>query len=440
MIQIPEMLKFPDKLMPVLRHINDYKYFLIEGGRGSAKSHSTARLILWICEQKKVRVVCGREIQNKISQSVHALLGDLVVNYNLDFTVKEKEIRHNRTGSTIIFMGFREQGKVNIKGLEGVDILWIDEAESITKPTLDTIIPTIRKKNAICFYTMNRFVRNDAVYVEFVTDPDCLHIHINYYDNPYCTEDERKKAEKSKNRNYADYRHIWLGEPLDQTQDYLFNSAKLQKATEIEANNHNFHSISVMSVDLAAGGDLNVAKFIKGIDITRFSEVQTEAWSEPDTDITIGKIIALKARWQPDLIVVDGGGLGLPMYNTLSKSIEDLIKFDGAGKSRRENAYNQRADGYLCLKDFIDSEYLRINDKDAIAQLEYIKMIYQRNGQILIQDKKEMRKEQGESPDNADSLMMAIYALTYYSHLAAKSSGNNATVMMDDSYDPFDYD
>lgn len=438
MIQIPEILDLPDKLLPMVFSLNDFSYFLAEGGRGSGKSHSIARIILWICEQRNVRVVCGREIQKSITQSVYNLFKDLVVNYGLDFTLESSKITHNRTGSVISFMGFREQGRVNIKGLEGVDILWIDEAESITKPTLDTIIPTIRKDNALVFFSMNRYVRNDPIYVFCAGRKDCLHIKINYYDNKHCPEKIKREAEELKIKNYRDYKHIYLGEPLDQTIDYLFSSAKLEKAESIVAHNEHFKKLSVMSVDLGAGGDLCVAKKVAAIDNSKFEEVETLTWSERDTDITIGKVIALKAKWQPDLVIVDGGGLGLPMYNTMSKSIEDLIKFDGAGATRQENASNQRADGYFCLKDLIDSEFLKINDNKAIAQLEYIKIIYQRNGKILIQDKKEMKAEHGESPDNADSLMMAAYALTYYSHLADKSSGNSATVMMDDTYDPFE--
>lgn len=440
MIQIPEILDLPDKLLPMVFSLNDFSYFLAEGGRGSGKSHSIARIILWICEQRNVRVVCGREIQKSITQSVYNLFKDLVVNYGLDFTLESSKITHNRTGSVISFMGFREQGRVNIKGLEGVDILWIDEAESITKPTLDTIIPTIRKDNALVFFSMNRYVRNDPVYVFCAGKKDCLHIKINYYDNKHCPDKIKREAEELKLKNYRDYKHIYLGEPLDQTIDYLFSSAKLEKAESIIAHSEHFKKISVMSVDLGAGGDLCVAKKVAAIDNSKFEEVETLTWSERDTDITIGKVIALKAKWQPDLVIVDGGGLGLPMYNTMSKSIEDLIKFDGAGATRQENASNQRADGYFCLKDLIDSEFLKINDKKAIAQLEYIKIVYQRSGKIFIQDKKEMKAEHGESPDNADSLMMAAYALTYYSHLADKGSGNSATVMMDDTYDPFNSD
>lgn len=137
---------------------------MAEGGRGGGKSQSIARFLLFISEKRHVRIVCGREQQNTINESVKTILEDLINKYKLNFTVKDKEIIHNITGSTFLFKGFREQGRVNIKGLEGTDILWIDEAEAIQKTTLDVIIPTIRKNNSKVFFTMNRYVRKDSVF------------------------------------------------------------------------------------------------------------------------------------------------------------------------------------------------------------------------------------------------------------------------------------
>ena len=155
MIQLPEILDIPEKLISIITNINDYNYFLIEGGRGGGKSQSIARIILWIAEQRKVRICCGRETQAPISDSVHKIFNDLIENYNLNLSVKSNKIIHNLSGSSIIFKGFKEQGRVNIKGLEGIDILWIDEAQAISKSTLDIIVPTIRKKNSIVIFTMN---------------------------------------------------------------------------------------------------------------------------------------------------------------------------------------------------------------------------------------------------------------------------------------------
>ena len=162
MITLPAILDVPDKLIPVINDLNKYSYFLVDGGRGSGKSHTTARLILYLADKYNLRVFCGREIQASIDDSVYTLFCDLIRANNLDFNISATKISHRTKNSPIGFHGFREQGSVNIKGLEGVDILWIDEAQAITKNTLDIVIPTIRKNTSKVFFTMNRFIKDDS--------------------------------------------------------------------------------------------------------------------------------------------------------------------------------------------------------------------------------------------------------------------------------------
>jgi phage terminase large subunit len=306
---------------------------------------------------------------------------------------------------------------VNIKGLEGVDVLWVDEAQTITKETLDIIIPTMREQNCVVIFTMNRFLRGDPVYEFCVGRKDCLHIKINYDENEYCPQTSRMEAEECKAKSEADYRHIWLGEPLDKAVDYLFNSAKLYKAAEILPYGELFKHQKVLSLDFsAAGSDKNVASLLERRSNIHWELTEQREWNEPDTDITIGKSIALYSLWQPDLMIVDRGGLGYPLYCTISKTIKGLLGFDGAGASRQANAANQRADGYFCLNEFVDNEWLILKNVKTRKQLETIKKKYHRNGDIYIQSKEEMRSEKPPvpSPDNADSVMMAIYAIKYY--------------------------
>ena len=435
MIELPQILDIPEKLIPVIVNINNYNYFLIEGGRGGGKSQSIARLILWIAEQRKVRVCCGRETQATIADSVHKIFNDLIDDYNLNFTVKANKIIHNFSESSIIFKGFREQGRINIKGLEGIDILWIDEAQAITKSTLDVIIPTIRKKNSIVIFTMNRFVRNDPVYSEFVSRDDCLHIKINYYDNKYCPEKLILEANRCKERNILDYEYIWEGNPLDCSNDFLFSSIKLDKAKNIKIKDEPYRKIRCMSVDLAGnGGELCVASLIESKSSVHWALEKQEYWSEPDTDITKGRIINYYSMWKPDLLILDADGLGYSIYVSIRNVISNTIKFNGAATSNRPNALNRRADGYLTLKDYIDNEWLKISSDLTISQLEYIKKSYKPNGQIFIQSKKEMKAEQGESPDFADSLMMGIFAINYFSYLIDEKE---EIVILESNFDPY---
>jgi phage terminase large subunit len=437
MIELPEILDLPEKLLPLITKINNYSYFLIEGGRGGGKSQSVARIILWICEQRIVRVCCGRETQNTIEDSVYKILSDIITEYSLNFTIYKNKIVHNITNSEIFFRGFKEQGRVNIKGLEGVDILWIDEAEAITKSTLDIIVPTIRKKDAICYFTMNRFIRRDAIFLEFASDPDCLHIKINYYDNKFCPKNLIDKAIKCREKNPLDYDHIWEGNPLDQATDYLMASNKIDKAAEVKGSNEDYRSIKAMGVDLSGqGGDMCVATLVESMSSVHYKVSQRVEWNDPDTDNTKGKIISLFSQWKPNLLILDADGLGYPIYISVKKAIKHTIGFHGAGAPKRDNAFNQRADGYLTLKEFIDNEWLLIPQNDTREQLELIKREYAPNGTIKIQKKSDMKQEIGHSPDSSDSLMMTIYALNYYSYLT-DIENDNEQKMLDTSYDPF---
>jgi len=210
-IELPSVLNLPEKLIPIIEEFNKYRYFVLEGGRGGGKTHGLARIISYIGEKTPVRIFCGRETQNTIQESVYTVFRDVISENNLGYAVFKDIIKHNTTGSEIRFKGFREQGAINIKGMEGVDILWIDEAQAITKNTLDIIIPTIRKENAKVFFSMNRHLKNDPVYKEFANRDDCLHININYDDNPFCSKALIHEAENCQKTSLDDYRHIWRG-------------------------------------------------------------------------------------------------------------------------------------------------------------------------------------------------------------------------------------
>ena len=411
------MLDFPEKLLPIITEFDKYTFFLIEGGRDSAKSHSVGRLLLYLAEQYKLRILAGREEMARVEESVYTLLKNLIQANNLYFDVQASRIIHRGTQTEFTFRGFRDIGSENIKGLENIAILWIDEAQTITQNTLNVLIPTlIRKDNVKIFFTMNRFVRHDPVYDFCAGRKDCLHIKINYYENKHCSQKAKDEAMLCKERDEATYRHDWLGEPYDQTEDYLFNFAKLDIARTLQPFGDLFVPQSVMGVDFSgAGGDLCVASLL-----TRRSNIHWElsdqrAWSDKDTDVSVGKTIALRNLWNPTLAIVDRGGLGYPMFCSLQKSIPTILGFDGAGETRQHNTGNARADGYVCLKDFIDQEWLILGKHDqTIKELETIKRKYKSNGLVYIESKQDARAAGVKSPDHADSIMMAAYAIRYF--------------------------
>lgn len=427
-IKLPKILNIPPKLYPIIFDFNKYSLFLLEGGRGSAKTHSVGRLILWLAEQRKIKVCCGRVIKDSVKHSVFALFKDLIEEYNLDYDTSGEQIVHRKTGSVIFFKGFRELEIVNIKGLEGVDILWIDEAETVTKRAVNVIIPTIRKQNSKIIFTMNRYVKADAVYQHCISRKNCLHIHINYFENPFCPQKLIDEAKECKRLNMSDYNHIWLGLPLEQGSNYLVASDKIEKAKTLTWNNERHPNNSIMAVDLSAsGGDLCVAKRLVQVSMSVWEEAETITWSEADTDITKGKIMNIYSKWQPNFLIGDADGLGYPIICSLKNSLQNVVAFRGAMQAKNLSNGNARADGYMALKEMLECGFLKLNCQNSARQIEYMKTKWNPNsGRVFILDKKEIRKEQNESPDFADALMMAIYGIYYYPQYLLNETGSNS--------------
>lgn len=429
MINLPAILNVPPKMLPIIEQFNNYRFILGEGGRASGKTNTIARFILCLAEWKHIRVVCGRETQNTIDESVYKILADLIAEYNLNFTVTKNSIRHNVSGSEIIFKGFREQGRANIKGMEGVDILWIDEAEAITKQTLDIIVPTIRKPNSKIIFTMNRFVRDDPVYEFCLSRDNCLMIHIDYFDNPFCSAEVKAEAEACKANNYEEYKHIWLGYPLENASDYLFNSSKVAEMKSIIPNNDGFTPLKVIGIDFAAkGGDLCVASILERASLTQWRLIKQEAWGDMEPVSSIGRIVNIIGENNPDASILDVGGMGTVVYSRLRELGVQIERFDGASTQGVPNEYlNARAYGYYTLRRYVDNGLLIMDNKDTERELLQIRYDYKSDGTRLIMSKEKMRKEGLHSPDRADSLMMAVYAVE---NCLKKENRNNKPVVL----------
>ena len=432
---LPEILNIPPKLLPAVMDFNKYALFLLEGGRGSGKSHSVARFLLYLGEQRKLRIFCGREIQANIEESVYTLLKDLIEEYDLAYTIMAKKIIHKWSGTEFRFKGFREQGNVSVKGLEGVDILWIDEAQSITKPTLDIIMPTMRKEEIAVFFTMNRFLREDAVPEYCIGRPECLHISINFNENPHCPLSLKNQAETCRLKSERDYRHIWLGEPLQQADDYLFNFDKLHASLKRLPFGETFGRQRVLGIDFAAqGNDLCVASILDRMSNQHWSLVERFPWDQPDTMISVGKIVAMIGDFKPDVTIIDIGGMGKPVFDRLQEVFAGtnvvIVAFDGGStKGIDTKAYaNIRAASYYTTKEWFENGFLCISEKDkeVIKEMEHIKMKYRSNGVRVIQSKQDMKKERGYSPDNADSLNMAVWGAVHYIGKAANSNAGKS--------------
>lgn len=197
---------------------NDWREAAVYGGRFSLKSHTVARMLLIRARKRKIRVACFREFQNSIADSSHQLLAELIKKYELfDFKVTDNSIVNTINGSDFIFRGLHHNEQ-SIKSIEGIDIAWIEEAQTVSKESLEILTPTVRKPNSQLVYTYNRFLDDDSVHQRLVVEgrPNTLIINVNYdiaLKYGYMPEVIRLEMEDDRTNRPALYKHKWLGEP-----------------------------------------------------------------------------------------------------------------------------------------------------------------------------------------------------------------------------------
>lgn len=205
--------EFPEKLKALFAPA---RYKCAHGGRGSAKSWGFARALLIMGAQKPLRILCTREVQKSIKDSVHRLLSDQVQALGLGqfYEVLENEIR-GRNGTVFLFAGLAQHTVESIKSFEGVDIVWIEEAQVVTKRSWDVLTPTIRKEGSEIWLSLNPDMESDETYQRFVARPPAgaLVIQMNWRDNPWFPEVLERERLDTKQRDPDDYDNIWEGVP-----------------------------------------------------------------------------------------------------------------------------------------------------------------------------------------------------------------------------------
>ena len=412
-LTLPKILDIPNKLLPLITSFNDYRYFIIKGGRGGSKSQSVGRFVLYLSEKYNLRVVCGRETQNSINESVYSLLSDLIREFQLNFDVQASRIASRAGKTNINFRGFREQGAFNIQGMEGVDLCWIDEAQALTKQTLDVLIPTIRKENAKVIFSMNPHVHNDPVIVMLGKRPDCLIIDISYLDNQFCTAALRNEAIECKKLSEKDYKHIWLGEPLDQSEDALYSLGDFENGKK---NAHILapgYGLRVAGFDIARYGDDKCAAVIfQQMGALHWEEVFCDEWEHKDLNYTTGRILMISNEQKVDMAAIDEDGMGAGPFDTLSKGrgLDYFIGFRNPAIGYQDNKSfgNTRTVNAYKVKDMLTKGHLHIKTQKIIDEGLTLKYVFDNNQRRLLVSKDKMRKDGIKSPNLFDACIMAV--------------------------------
>lgn len=194
--------------------LNPARYKVWYGGRGGAKSWNVARLLLLRAYREKVRVLCAREFQNSIADSVYRLLRDQIDLLGLTgfFSATESSIKSYQ-GAEFLFKGL--QRNINeIKSLEGVDVCWVEEAQRVSANNWDILIPTIRKEGSEIWLTFNPDEASDPTYQRFVVNPPpgAVVVKVDYRDNPWFPQTLQAERLHCRATDPDAYRHIWEGE------------------------------------------------------------------------------------------------------------------------------------------------------------------------------------------------------------------------------------
>lgn len=220
--------QFPIKLQPLFKKA---RYKICYGGRGGAKSWGIARALLIMAARKPLRILCAREFQASIKDSVHKLLCDQIESLGLlpFYEITQTSIR-GLNGSEFAFIGLKNN-PTNIKSFEGVDICWVEEGQTVSRLSWNILIPTIRKAGSEIWVSFNPDLETDETYQRFVVKPprDAVIIKINWSDNPWFPDTLKLEKDALKERDPSAYNNVWEG-MCRRTVDGAIFANEMQKA------------------------------------------------------------------------------------------------------------------------------------------------------------------------------------------------------------------
>lgn len=313
----------------------NYRYQVYYGGRGGRKSWETARAVLIRAMKEKKLVLCTREMQNSITDSVHRLLSDQIEMMGMGYFYEiQKTTIKGLNGSEFIFKGLSGLTIDGIKSLEGADICWVEEAHSVSNKSWQILIPTIRKQGSQIIATFNPDLPNDPVYTRFVdnTPPSCYIVKTSYLDNPDCPQTLIDEADYLKRVDYDAYAHIWLGEVRSHSDAQIFKGKYRIESFEVDDS----YDTPLDGADWGFSNDptVKVRTYIRGNNLYIRHEVYKVGCEVDDTPRLFDKIpdsreyVTRADNARPELIsYMKRAGFRIQAADKWPGCVEDRIAF-----------------------------------------------------------------------------------------------------------------
>jgi len=222
-------VKFPKKTAFLFE---PHRFKCLYGGRGSGKSWAFARALIILGRRRKLFIVCAREIQKSIKESVHKLIADQVneLGYNDFYQIKESEIV-GANGTKFAFVGIRNN-VASIKSMEAIDVFAVFEAATVSENSWDVVLPTVRRdppfgpfdRGSEVWIEFNPELERDETYKRFVLDPpsDCVSVEMNWDDNPFFPDVLRQQKDEMLAKDPDNARTVWDGKPRKTLKGAIF--------------------------------------------------------------------------------------------------------------------------------------------------------------------------------------------------------------------------
>ena len=421
---------------------------ILYGGRASSKSWDAAGVAICMAQQCKLRILCCRQFQNKITESVYTLLKIQIERFGLqdEFYITDKSIKHKRTGSEFLFYGLWRNID-EVKSLEGIDICWIEEAHNLTSVQWEILEPTVRKEGSQFWIIFNPRLANDFVYKRFVRNPppDTLVRMINYPDNPFLSSTVLKVIEAAKDEDYDEFMHQYMGVPRDNDDTAVIKRTWIQSAIDahltIKPINGSWVGGKTSGYDVAdCGGDSNALSIIDGSTL-----VHLEEWYAAEDELvkSSARVLSVSNDYNVSHIGYDPIGVGAGTGSNLTNmGFRKHFKFNAAGaisspdkfydklsKVKNKDYFsNLKAQGWWLLADrfrnthnalhsggkFKADQMISLSSKCDSKLLEKLmdelctpKRDFDNVGKVKVESKKDLANRDVVSPNLADSLIIA---------------------------------
>lgn len=418
---------------------------VLHGGRSSSKSWDAAGMAVCMAQFCKIRILCTRQFQNKISESVYTLLKIQIERFGLadQFTITKNSIRHNTTGSEFLFYGLWRHID-EIKSLENIDICWIEEAHNLTAAQWEILEPTVRKQGSQFWIVFNPRFATDFVYKRFVVNPppDTIIRQINYTQNSFLSDTILKVINAAKDEDFDEYQHIYLGVPRDDDDRVVIKRSWVQAAIDahksVKPLNGTWFGPKTVGYDVADDGyDKNATTSMFGSVCINLDEWKANT---DELDKSASRALSTCKRISGNSIGYDSIGVGAGTGAHLNQlKFHNHFKFNAGGKvnhpdRKYEGVINQeffsniKAQTWWLTADRFRNTFLAVNkgkqfnssdmislssDCDSsllsklIDELSTPRRDFDLAGKVKVESKKDLDKREIDSPNLADSFIIA---------------------------------